>query len=323
MGVIKYTKEFIKNFVEENNYEFIGFDEDGYRGIESKIIVWCKNINHEPYKVSFRNFKGTGKNKGTRCKQCYNENRFWSNEKIINFIEDNNYKVLKILDGYGQNTKVKIWCGNKNHKPYIVTFANFKGRSNREGTRCPECSLKKSSLSKTKWTEDAIREYVENNGYVFIKIIEYKYNKSKILIWCGNDDHTYWETRFDSFYYDKHRCPQCNETKGEKSISDILNKYNIKFKTQYRFDDCRFKQILYFDFYLPQYNCCIEFDGQQHFEIIEWFGGFDGLVEGKIRDTIKNIYCKNNNIKLIRIPYYDLNKIEEILNKELKLNKDK
>ena len=81
MGVIKYTKEFIKNFVEENNYEFIGFDEDGYRGIESKIIVWCKNINHEPYKVSFRNFKGTGKNKGTRCKQCYNENRFWSNEK--------------------------------------------------------------------------------------------------------------------------------------------------------------------------------------------------------------------------------------------------
>lgn len=321
MGVIKYTKEFIKNFVEENNYEFIGFDKDGYRGIESNIIVWCKNINHEPYKVSFRNFKGTGKNKGTRCKQCYDENRFWSNERIINFIEDKNYKVLKILDGYGQNTKVKIWCGNENHKPYIVTFANFKGRSNRNGTRCPECSLKKSSSSKTKWTEDAIREYVENNGYVFIKMIEYKYNKSKILIWCGNDDHAYWETRFDSFYYDKYRCPQCNETKGEKGISDVLNKYNIKFKAQYKFNDCKFKHILSFDFYLPQHNCCIEFDGQQHFEIIEWFGGFDGFVEGKIRDTIKNIYCKNNEIKLIRIPYYDLNKIEETLNKELKLNK--
>lgn len=251
MGVIKYTKEFIKNFVEENNYEFIGFDEDGYRGIESKIIVWCKNINHKPYKVSFGNFKRRGKNKGTRCKQCYDKNRFWSHERIINFIEDKNYKVLKILDGYGQNTKVKIWCGNENHKPYIVTFANFKGRSNRNGTRCPECSLKKSSLSKTKWTEDAIREYVENKGYVFIKIIEYKYNKSKILIWCGNDDHAYWETRFDSFYYDKYRCPQCNETKGEKGISDVLNKYNIKFKAQYKFNDCKFKHILSFDFYLP------------------------------------------------------------------------
>ena len=319
MGVIKYTKEFIKNFVEENNYEFIGFDEDGYRGIESKIIVWCKNINHKPYKVSFGNFKGRGKNKGTRCKQCYDENRFWSNEKIINFIEDKNYKVLEILDGYGQNTKVKIWCGNENHKPYIVTFANFKGRSNRNGTRCPECSLKKSSLSKTKWTEDAIREYVENKGYVFIKIIEYKYNKSKILIWCGNDDHAYWETRFDSFYYDKYRCPQCNETKGEKSISDVLNKYNINFKSQYKFNNCKSKRELPFDFYIPNLNIVIEYDGIQHYEIIKYFSGLDGFITTKIHDVIKTKYCEDNNIKLIRIPYWEYDNIENILIKELNL----
>ena len=90
---------------------------------------------------------------------------------------------------------------------------------------------------------------------------------------------------------------------------------------QYKFDDCKFKYVLPFDFYLPQYNCCIEFDGEQHYKIIKHFGGFDKFVDTKIRDTIKNEYCKNNDIKLIRISYWNFNNIEKILKNELELNK--
>lgn len=74
-----------------------------------------------------------------------------------------------------------------------------------------------------------------------------------------------------------------------------------------------------FDFYLPKYNCCIEYDGRQHFEIIERFGGLDGFINTKFRDTYKNWYCEKNNIKMIRISYKDYENIEEILNKEFKL----
>ena len=86
---------------------------------------------------------------------------------------------------------------------------------------------------------------------------------------------------------------------------------------QYKFDDCRSKDKLPFDFYVLSKNIAIEYDGRQHYEIIEWFGGFDSFIEGKIRDTIKTIYCKENNIKLIRIPYWDFDNIEEILDREL------
>ena len=75
-----------------------------------------------------------------------------------------------------------------------------------------------------------------------------------------------------------------------------------------------------FDFYIPSLNVLIEFDGIQHFEILPHWGGIDKLIETKIHDTIKTKYSENNHIKLIRIPYWELNNIEKILNEELVLN---
>ena len=71
-----------------------------------------------------------------------------------------------------------------------------------------------------------------------------------------------------------------------------------------------------FDFYLPQYNICIEYDGEFHYKMIM---GYDEFINQKIRDTIKTVYCKENNIKLIIIPYWEFNNIENILIKELNL----
>ena len=118
-------------------------------------------------------------------------------------------------------------------------------------------------------------------------------------------------------FKDGRRCPKCKKSKGEIEISKILDLYNIKYEEEYRFENCKFKYTLPFDFYLPEYNTCIEYDGIQHFYIIEQFGGLDGFISSKIRDTIKNIYCENNNIKLIRIPYWEFNNIETIINEEL------
>ena len=74
-----------------------------------------------------------------------------------------------------------------------------------------------------------------------------------------------------------------------------------------------------FDFYLPKYNLCIEFDGKQHFKPNNFFGGISGFLETVRKDTIKNYFCEDNKIDLLRISYKEFNKIEDILSKKLKL----
>lgn len=111
-------------------------------------------------------------------------------------------------------------------------------------------------------------------------------------------------------------CPVCNESKGEKTIREHLKNNNISFIQEYRFDNCKYKNQLPFDFYIPEYNLCIEFDGEQHFEAFEYFGGEERFKIIQIRDNIKNNYCKENNINLLRIPYWELNNIEKILDEE-------
>ena len=77
------------------------------------------------------------------------------------------------------------------------------------------------------------------------------------------------------------------------------------------------KLPLLFDFYLIDLNICIEYDGEQHFTINEFFGGEKNFNIRVINDNIKTEFCNKNKIKLIRIPYYNFNDIENILAKEL------
>lgn len=104
---------------------------------------------------------------------------------------------------------------------------------------------------------------------------------------------------------------------GEEKIISILQELGLDYKYQHIFEDCRnpeTNRALRFDFYLPVYNCCIEYDGQQHFLdfVQKYSGGWNSLENYKQchkRDVLKNIYCNENNIKLIRIPYYDYPKL--------------
>lgn len=109
------------------------------------------------------------------------------------------------------------------------------------------------------------------------------------------------------------------KSSGEYLIGQILQKINISYQTQKVFQGCfnpEYTNYLRFDFYLPDYNCCIEYDGEQHFRPVEHFGGKEKFQRQQQLDNIKNQYCKDNNIKLIRIPYTDFNK----LNSEYVLN---
>ena len=104
----------------------------------------------------------------------------------------------------------------------------------------------------------------------------------------------------------------CITSRGEEKIVEILNELGIKYEKEKKFKDCinpKTDYPLRFDFFLPDYNCCIEYDGGQHYEAIDYFGGKNTLTDVQYRDNIKNNFCKENNIQLIRIPYTEYDKI--------------
>lgn len=230
--------------------------------------------------------------------------------EIKEMVEKESYKYLE--NEYRTKNKskkrwIKIQC-NKGHEPYWTRLDVFK-----RGHRCEKC---KNENYKGKWNKEKIIKYVEDEGYKFIRFIKFEKVLSRIEVECKKG-HKY-EVTFRKFT-EGIRCPYCNESKGEKEVEKILNKYNIKHVQQYRINECKLKKPLPFDFYLYDYNCCIEFDGSQHYYISERFGGLDKFISIVISDTIKNEYCKKNNIQLIRIPFWDIDKVEEIIVNNLKL----
>lgn len=89
---------------------------------------------------------------------------------------------------------------------------------------------------------------------------------------------------------------------GEEYILSLLKKANIHGNYQYSFSECKDKMPLPFDFYIEN-KYVIEYDGEQHFVPNSFFGGEEGFNIRRSHDLIKNKYCFDHNIPIIRIPY--------------------
>jgi len=175
--------------------------------------------------------------------------------------------------------------------------------------------VEKVILKKT--TKQFIKESneIHNFRYDYSKV-NYVNNQTKVIIICSI--HGDFE-QVSSSHLSGAGCPHCMESKGERKISKFLDQKNIEYVRQKKFDDCiglRYK--LPFDFYLPKYRVAIEFDGKQHYEPMEYFGGLESYNRLKVNDKIKNDYCEDNFIELIRIRYDQIDRIYDILNECLK-----
>lgn len=116
----------------------------------------------------------------------------------------------------------------------------------------------------------------------------------------------------------------CLNSKGEAKIKQILEELKISFEKEYSFNDCVSENNvpLRYDFYLPDYNTLIEYDGKQHFECSGYgWNTKENLNKIQKRDKVKNKYADKKGICLIRIPYTDLTKLNkeylfDLLNKK-------
>jgi len=312
-GVEKYnTEEFLQK-IKNNGYwnDDYDYSKIKYIGRINKIIVIDTKFNTEHLMMPY-NLMGLGH-------KCCIKNAVDKTQYLIKQLEkvhNGKYDYSKV-EYANTNTKIKIIChihGEFLQLPY----------SHLNGSGCDVCSEFKQSNTK-EFIEKVARIHINENGELKYNydFVEYVYANNKVIIFCPKEGH-------GKFLQTPHHhllgngCPKCKTSKGERKIINFLINNDISFNSQKTFTNCYSINVLKFDLYLPEYNLCIEYDGEQHFEPVRFAGcsienATQAFENTKINDQIKNEYCKNNNISLLRIPYWDFKNIEEILEKELNI----
>jgi hypothetical protein len=202
-----------------------------------------------------------------------------------------------------KNTRTKIVIGCKNHGFFEITPDNHL----RQKQGCWNCFLDKHKLIRLPVERVENLKKIHNNKYSYTDL---SVSKGFINIECP--EHGVFN-QYLYFHEYGHGCPECNSSsKGEDKIKMILDNSGVEYFRNYCFDDCKRTKKLRFDFYIPDINLIIEYDGEHHFKENKYFG------EGNLKyisenDKIKDGYCLEKNINLLRIPYWDFNKIEDII----------
>jgi hypothetical protein len=214
----------------------------------------------------------------------------------------------------GSHEKI-LWMGKCGHE----WTAFLHNRTCRQSNNCPYCAkryIDKTNSLQSCYPEIASEWHKTKNSTTPDKVSCSSYKRAFWLGKCGHEWECVIATRTRKVR--PTGCPICSKSKGELAIECCLNKMNVKFDYQKRFPDCRSKKPLPFDFFIEGSNILIEFQGLQHFEPID-FGGESKLEFEKIvkRDKIKKDWCKKNKYKLIAIPYWQIENIEKILEKEI------
>lgn len=132
----------------------------------------------------------------------------------------------------------------------------------------------------------------------------------------------FYKTPHD-FLSGKISCPKCKSSKGENKIREYLENKHINYI--YNKQSLKFLDKLKPDFYLPDYNLVIEYDGEQHFKPVK-FGNYSDIEAKEVfektkqNDELKNKLCEENNVEILRISYIEYSDIENILNNRFKVN---
>lgn len=270
-----------------------------YVNNRTKVNLRCKICGHEFSAVPASLYMGHG------CPPCHGY-IIYNQEKFVDKISKQNPKIIVLGNYINSQTKIDVKCKDCGYEWKATPNALLKSKS------CPKCY---GRIRRT--TEEFEKILQEKHPYISV-VEDYKNKSTNIRCYCSRCGQFFYKIPSSVIRQDA-GCPICNNRKsrGEKAISDWLNKNNIKYTKDYSFPDCKDIHILPFDFYLHDFNTIIEYDGKQHFEPVEYFGGEDAFQYRKRHDEIKNNYCFEKGIDLIRIPYWDFKNIDEILKTKL------
>ena len=276
-GVQKdWNYDTVKNYISQFN-EFTEFrDSPYYRAIHSSIY---KNYGPETWAELTSGLK--------------KERESWSLEKVIEYVSQ--FKTYEDFKKSPKWNAVKKYIDRSYPGKWTEITSNLK-------------------QARMDWDLDKMKEYVSQFDTM------YDFENSPMF------------KSINSFIYRRPNAPEIwadvtsnlkrKIFKGERKVFDILTGLGYEVTPEKKFSDCKSGKETYrctrlkFDFYIKDKDgeeICVEFDGKQHFEPYELFGGEKRFQEQVKNDIIKKQYTKDNNIKLIRISYNDYKNIENEL----------
>ncbi len=292
----KMTFDIFKNRAKLLHNERYDYSKFNYINSITQGIIICKK-HGEFLQTTNSHLSGKG------CSKC--AGKYKSTQDFI--IESNNL----------HNSKY-------NYSKFIYTKASDKGiiicpihgkflqspHKHLSGHGCQKCG-KTAPSNTVEFISKSLHKH--HNKYDYSKVDYKKWNTPVIIICRKHGEFR----QTPNNHLSGSGCLSCNYSKGEAKIQHWLKDNNIIYAAQKRFADCKNKRNLVFDFYLPNENILIEFDGEQHFNVNGWIHKhkFSSIEYEKVKtnDNIKNEYAKLKNIKMVRIPYYEFESISNIL----------
>jgi hypothetical protein len=336
-GIKHYTK---KGYVfTKINDEFVVNVEDLNQSCKQKVEVICDNEecdNRVVKSIQYSNYAKYVENRGKYyCKTCANVLFGIPNREKIRLDKGVSFGQF-LIDTYGEESIDLYWsdlnsitpfdiihCSNKfvyikctidnTHPDYKTNCNNFKN-----GNRCPYCA------SKYVTENENLGLYLQNKNILHLysnqnnkSPFEYRIKSNKKVYWkCHNGVHDDYLKRIADAIKCGYFCTNCNGSLGEMKISNYLNSKNINFEQQIKYDGLRGINggLLSYDFYLPDYNLLLEFQGEQHIKFkIGFHNHISDFERQQEHDKRKKEYATKHNIKLLEIFYNEFDKVEEIL----------
>ncbi len=284
----KKHPEFIKQLKDLNTY--YSYDKVLYIGDRIKVIITCPI--HGDFKQTPNNHLSGG-----GCRKCAGNEPF-NNDSVDAIVLPKG--IVRLDDYTGFESKINWKCLKCNHV-WKTSFSSVKAAK----YGCRRC------LGLAKLTNEEVDKRLSGRNLKRVGNVKNVISKTEFA--CLKHNHR-WYAVVNSVLGGC-GCPKCSGSKGELKIHNFLIDNNFKFKSQFSFDDCKNPRTNYklrFDFAVfnedGSLKCLIEFDGVDHFlpnpTLIRSYPkrfSLENFENNQFKDNIKNQYCKEKNIKLIRL----------------------
>lgn len=296
----KKTYEEVKALFESKGYILLDTE---YIDAHTKLRYICKK---HPDIIQSTRYNSLQQGKG--CPYCVGKAKH-TFEEVKNYFESCGYALLE--DTYiNANTRMRYQCPHHPTKELYIRYSDLK-----HGIRCPYCS------KVGRKTYEEIKAEFKARNYILMSTKDEYVNTHSVLQYICPKHPSEINTIVCYNFYSGEGCPHCRISRGENKIKNWLDRHNIKFEQQYKFDDLKDKRKLSYDFFLPQFNLLIEYQGAYHngkvHERNPQKQTLSDFEQQRYRDELKRKYAQEHNYRLLEIWYWDYDNIESILAKEL------